>query len=124
MINKETRLPISDNSDAQIVLCIHTNKKRQKFKKTSLGNFIKATIKRRVYKRNTIKKRVNWVLVGATKRKIQRLSGESIKFNSVKATVVDEKKAKTMGSRIKGVLPKELGRHNLNEIVSKARRLI
>jgi len=124
VISKETRIHISDNSDAQVVLCIHANKKRQKFKKTGLGNFIKGTIKRRVYKRNTLKKRVNWVLIGATKRKIKRLSGESIKFKYVKATVVDEKRNKTMGSRIKGVLPKELRRYNLNDIVSKARRLI
>jgi len=124
MINKETRIRISDNSDAQVVMCIHVNKKRHKCKKTSLGNFIKGTIKRRVYRRNTLKKRVNWVLIGATKRKIQRLSGESIQFKSVKATVVDEKKSKTMGSRIKGVLPKELRRYKLNDIISKARRLI
>ena len=124
MIQKETLLPISDNSDAQVVLCIHTNKKRQKIRKTSLGNFLKVTIKRRIYKRKTIKKRVNWVLVGATKRKIRRLSGESLQFNSVKAAIVDEKRAKIMGSRIKGVLPKELSRYGLNELISKARRLI
>ena len=124
MINKETKLPISDNSDAQVTLCIHTNRKRHKQKKTSLGTFIKTTIKRRVYRRNIIKKRVNWVLVGATKRKINRLSGESIQFKSIKATVVDDKCSKSMGSRIKGVLPRELSRYQLSDIIAKARRLI
>jgi ribosomal protein L14 len=124
MINKEAKIRTSDNSDAQVVMCIHSNKKRHKCKKTSLGNFIKGTIKRRIYRRNVLKKRVNWILIGATRRKIQRLSGESVQFNSIKAIVVDEKKSKVMGSRIKGVLPKELRRYKLNDIIFKARRLV
>lgn len=124
MIQKETKLRVSDNSDARVVQCIHPNTKRQRFKKTSLANFVKVTIKQRVSRRNNIKKKINWVLVGATKRKINRASGESIKFKSAKITILDDKKNKIMGSQIKGVLPRELGNKGLNEIIAKARRLV
>jgi len=59
MIKKETKMIVADNSDARTVLCIHTNKKRSIYKKTSLANFVKVTIKRKVSRRNNIKKRVN-----------------------------------------------------------------
>lgn len=59
MIKKETKMTVADNSDARSVLCIHTNKKRAIYRKTSLANFVKVTIKRKVSRRNNIKKRVN-----------------------------------------------------------------
>lgn len=89
-----------------------------------MGNFIKVTIKKKVSRRKTIKKRINWALVCATKRKIQRLSGESIRFSKPKITIVDDKKKKIMGTRIKGVVPRELNAADAGDIICKARRLI
>lgn len=124
MIKKEARLTAADNSDAQVVLCIHPNKKRNVFKRTSLGNFVKVTVKRRVSRRKNIKKRVNWCLVGATTRKILRPSGESLRFSKTKAILVDDKRKKTMGTLIKGVLPREVRAADAADIVRRARRLI
>nr|ADV41820.1 ribosomal protein L14 [Bigelowiella natans] len=124
MIKKETKMTVADNSDARLVLCIHANTKRARYKKTSLANFVKVTIKRKVSRRNNIKKRVNWCLIGATPRRIARLSGESIRFSKTKALLVDDKKKKSMGSLIKGVLPREVRAADASEVVSRARRLV
>jgi ribosomal protein L14 len=43
LINKEAKILISDNSDAQVILCLQYNEKRDENKKTNLGNFIKGT---------------------------------------------------------------------------------
>jgi ribosomal protein L14 len=95
MVKKEQKLRIGDNSDAKVALCIHTNNKKNFIKKSSLGNFIKVTLKRRVSRRKTIKNKVNWALVCSTKQKLQRLSGESLQFKAAKITIVDEKKKKS-----------------------------
>mgnify|MGYP001310653312 CR=1 FL=1 len=124
MFQKELKLRVSDNSDARLVQCIHINKKKHKNKKTSMGNFVKVTIKKKVSRRKTIKKRINWVFVCATRRKIQRLSGESLRFGKPKITVVDDKQKKIMGTRIKGVIPRELCALDVADIITKARRLI
>lgn len=124
MLLKESRIKVSDNSDAKEVLCIHINKKKNRFSRTSLANFIKVTIKKRVSRRKNIKKRVNWCLVGATKRKIVRSSGESLRFSKPKVILVDDKKKKTMGSLVKGVLPREIVASYATDIISRARRLV
>ena len=77
MIRKESRLRVGDNSDAQVVLCIHTNKKKNLIKKSSLGNFIKVTIKRKVNRRDNIRKKVNWCFVGGARRVFAPLEGIS-----------------------------------------------
>ena len=92
MIRKETKLIASDNSDAKVVLCIHPNIKKNVLKRTSLGSFIKVTIKKKVSRRKNLKKRVNWCFIGATPRRIKRASGESLRFSRSKAILVDEKK--------------------------------
>ena len=124
MFQKELKLRVSDNSDARVVQCIHINKKNHKKKKTSLGNFVKISIKKKVYRRKNIKKRINWVFVCATKKRICRLSGETLRFNSPKVTLVDDKKNKIMGTRIKGVVPRELRSFNVSDIISKAKRIV
>lgn len=62
--------------------------------------------------------------MGATSRKIVRPSGESLRFSKPKVIIVDDKKKKTMGSLVKGVLPREVAASNATEIVSRARRLV
>jgi ribosomal protein L14 len=59
VIRKETKLIVSDNSDAKIVQCIHPNRKKSTFKRTSLASFVKVTIKKKVSRRKNLKKRVN-----------------------------------------------------------------
>lgn len=124
MIRKESRLRVGDNSDAQVVLCIHTNKKKNLIKKSSLGNFIKVTIKRKVNRRDNIRKRVNWCFVGATARRIVRSSGESLRFANSKVVLLDEKRKKIMGTAIKGVLPREVKKADIPDVIKKARRLV
>ena len=124
MIRKETKLIASDNSDAKVVLCIHSNIKKNVLKRTSLGSFIKVTIKKKVSRRKNLKKRVNWCFIGATPRRIKRASGESLRFSRSKAILVDEKKKKTMGTLIKGVLPREVAASDASDIIKRARRLI
>jgi ribosomal protein L14 len=124
VIRKETQLTASDNSDAKTVLCIHPNKKKSAFRRTSLGNFVKVTIKKKVSRRKNIKKRVNWCFVGATPRRIVRLSGEGLRFSRSKVILVDEKKKKIMGTLIKGVLPREARLSGASDIIKRVKRLI
>jgi ribosomal protein L14 len=124
MVKKEQKLRIGDNSDAKVALCIHTNNKKNFIKKSSLGNFIKVTLKRRVSRRKTIKNKVNWALVCSTKQKLQRLSGESLQFKAAKITIVDEKKKKSMGTRIKGAVPREICKKALFPITIRADRAV
>ena len=115
---------VGDNSDAKVVLCIHPNKRKNLFKKTSLGNFVKVTIKKKVSRRENIRGKVNWCLVGATKKKIVRASGESLRFSRSKALLVDEKRAKSMGTRVRGVLPREVRASATPDVYRLARRLV
>ena len=121
---KETQCWVGDNSDALKALCIHENKKRRPLKGTSLSNFVKCTVKKRVSRRKNIKTRVNWFLVGVTKKKIFRRSGESILFKRPKIVLVDDKKKKMLSTVIKGALPKEVAIHAPREIFRRARRLL
>ena len=56
---KEANVWVGDNSDAIRAVCIHSNTLRNKYRRTSLGNFIRGTIKRRISRRKNIKRRVN-----------------------------------------------------------------
>jgi ribosomal protein L14 len=99
-------------------------KRKILLKNLVLGNFIKVTIKRKVNRRDNIRKRVNWCFVGATARRIVRSSGESLRFANSKVVLLDEKRKKIMGTAIKGVLPREVKKADIPDVIKKARRLV
>ena len=108
MIIKESKINIVDNSDAQKTLCIHVNAKRNKFKKTSIGNTIKVTIKKRIYARDIIKKKIVWVYVCTTGKRINRKSGIIAKFKKITGLVLNAAGKEMLGTTHKAVFPKEL----------------
>lgn len=62
--------------------------------------------------------------MGSTARRISRESGEAISFSRSKLVLVDEKRKKALGTRIRGVLPREVGRVAPQEITLRAKRLV
>lgn len=108
MLIKESRINIVDNSDAQKTLCIHVNAKKNKIKKTSIGNTVKVTIKKRIYSRDIIKKKIVWVYVCTTGKRIQRKSGIVAKFKGITGLVLNAQGKEMLGTTHKATIPKEL----------------
>lgn len=107
-MNKETIIDVIDNSDAQKVLCLHANNKKQKIKKSGLGNMVKVTIKKRIYVRNIIKKKINWAYICSTGKRIIRKSGITVKFNKTSCVIMSPTKKEMQGTTYAGTIPKEL----------------
>ena len=93
-MRKESRLWFYDNSDARSMLCINPNHKRRVFRKTNLGAFVRGSVRLRRYRRNDLKKKVNWAFVLNTKRKLIRRGGEGVRFRHPKIVLVDDKKSR------------------------------
>ena len=105
---KEARILIVDNSDAQNILCIHANVKKNKVRKSPLGNTVKVTIKKRIFARDIIKKKVAWVYVCSTGKELQRKSGIVVKFKGMSGFILNASGKEMLGTTHKATVPKEL----------------
>lgn len=62
--------------------------------------------------------------MGSTAKRVVRKSGDGLRFARTKLVLVDEKKNKALGTRIKGVLPREVTASGAQDIILRARRLV
>ena len=118
MIQKESRVKVSDNSGAKEVLCIKV-KGSSRRRYASLGDIFVATVKDATpggeIKKGDI---VNAVLV-RTKKEIRRIDGTYIRFDENACVLLNEQD-QPMGTRIFGPVGRELREKKFMRIVSLA----
>ena len=111
MIIIGTKLNIVDNSGGKIAKCIKVINKK---KTASIGNIILVSLKKFLNRRK-VKKRVIYIgLIIGVKSWVHRLDGTFIKFFSNRILLFN-KQFKFIGTRIYGVLLKEVKIFNLKE---------
>ena len=111
MIIIGTKLKISDNSGAKIAKCIKIIKKK---KYISIGNIILVCLKK-FFNRKKVKKRIIYIgLIVSIKYWVFRLDGTFIKFFSNNILLFN-KQFKFIGTRIYGLIFKEVKINNLKE---------
>ena len=118
MLQKNTILLISDNSDAKKILCIHRYKNKKLYKESDIGSTFLGSVKKRVKRKNVIKVKINPTLIIGVKRKKRRRSGEFFKSYKNRAILLDDK-GKLLGSKIKIKIPKEIKTFNSFKKINK-----
>ncbi len=118
MIQKESRLKVTDNSGAKEVLCIHVlggTKRRY----AGVGDIIVCSVKEAAPNGNVKKKSVVRAVVVRTRNTIKRKDGSTIKFDDNAVVIVgDDKMPKA--TRVFGPVPRELRDQGYMKIVSLA----
>ena len=124
MIQPGSYLKTSDNSGAKQVQCIKIIKKSGR-ELGFIGEFALVSIKKLRYKgnRRVKKKELCIALIIQTPRKISRMDGRSIKFAYHKCIVLN-RKYKVLGTRIFGVLSKELRKKKMVKTLSLSTKII
>jgi len=110
MIIEGMRFINADNSGAKIIKCLKVV--RDKKGKTNLGNFIRVSLKRSVYKKKLKKRGIFNSMPNFVKAKITRKDGTVISGGSNKALLFSDS-YKFLGTRCKGLVLKELRRNTL-----------
>ena len=118
MIQNETRLKIADNSGAKEVLCFRILK-GSNTKYASVGDIVKATVKKAIPDGMVKKGDVVEVVVVRTKKEIRRKDGSYIKFDDNAGVIIDANK-NPKGTRIFGPVARELREKDFMKIVSLA----
>ncbi|WP_027389365.1 50S ribosomal protein L14 [Chrysiogenes arsenatis] len=122
MIQMQTRLKVADNSGAKELQCIKVlggSKRRY----ATLGDIIVCSVKSAI-PHGTVKKGavVKAVIVRTTKE-VRRADGSYIKFDENSAVIIN-KNNEPIGSRIFGVVARELRAKNFMKIVSLAPEVV
>lgn len=122
MIQMQTRLTSADNSGAKELQCIKVlggSKKRY----ASLGDVIICSVKSALPNANIKKGQVVRAVIVRTRKEVRRADGSYIKFDSNSAVIIN-KNNEPVGSRIFGVVARELRARKFMKIVSLAPEVI
>lgn len=127
MIQKKTKLVVTDNSGASLAKCIHVNKKGKNTSFSSLGEMIKITVKRlkkSIPKKKVKKSEVLTALVVYTKNHANRKNGIFVKGNNNYIVLLNKENNNIVSSRI--ILPVclEIRDTNFSKILSLAPSVI
>ncbi|MGX7577353.1 50S ribosomal protein L14 [Candidatus Vidania fulgoroideorum] len=121
MIFPGSTLNVSDNSGAKKVYCIRILYSKKKY--ASIGNILKVSIKKCLFKGKVKKSLIyNAVLIN-TKYGIKRKNGIKISFNKNSVVILD-KKFNIISTRIFGVVPKEFKDTFFKKIISLSKYVI
>ena len=122
MIQAETRLKVADNSGAKEILCIRVlgGSKR---KYAHVGDIIVATVKEADPHGNVKKGEVVNAVVVRTAHPIKRKDGTVLRFDKNAAVVID-KQNNPRGTRVFGVISRELREKNFMKIISLASEVL
>jgi len=119
-IRKETRLKVADNSGALELKCIHLVGATRK-KKSTIGELVKATVKRAVPGSNVSRGDVVTAVIVRTKKEYRREDGSYIRFGDNAAVLLKSAQEKApVGSRIFGPIARELRKRGFFKIISLA----
>lgn len=118
MIQQETVLEVADNSGARRVQCIKVlgGSKR---KYARVGDVITVSVKEAIPRGRVQKGSVHQAVVVRTAKEQHRPSGESIRFDT-NAAVLINKQNEPIGTRIFGPVPRELRARRFMKIISLA----
>ncbi|MBB5022415.1 50S ribosomal protein L14 [Desulfurispira natronophila] len=122
MIQMQTRLNVADNSGAKQLMCIKVlggSKKRY----ASLGDIVVCSVKTALPNSNIKKGTVVRAVIVRTTKEVRRPDGSYIKFDDNSAVVIN-KNNEPVGSRIFGVVARELRAQKFMKIVSLAPEVV
>ena len=117
MIQKESRLKVTDNSGAREVLCINVLGGTGR-RYASVGDIIVVSVKSTIPSSDIKKGAVSKAIIVRTKKEIRRTDGSYIRFDD-NACVLLNNEGELRGSRIFGPVARELRNVNM-KIVSLA----
>jgi large subunit ribosomal protein L14 len=119
MIQQESRLKVTDNTGAKVILCIRVlggSKRRY----AGVGDVVVATVKQATPQSAVKKGEVVRAVVVRTAKEYGRSDGSCIKFDENAAVILDSTTKNPMGTRIFGPVARELREKGFMKIVSLA----
>lgn len=122
MIQMQTRLKVADNSGAKELQCIKVlggSKRRY----ATLGDIIVCSVKSAIPNGTVKKGAVVKAVIVRTTKEVRRADGSYIKFDENSAVIIN-KNNEPIGSRIFGVVARELRAKNFMKIVSLAPEVV
>ena len=122
MLKVESKILVGDNSGARIVKCIHILGSGNK-RFGALGDFLIVAIPNRRVVRRLITKNLYLALIVLVNRNVYRRQGYFIKSKRNKVVLLSDY-GRLVGSRLSGLILKEVYRSGLKKILSIARGVI
>ena len=119
MVQKESRLKVTDNSGAREVLVIQVLGGTSR-KYGSVGDVVVATVKKAVPNSPVKKSSVVKAVIVRTKKEYRREDGSYIRFDDNAAVLLDSESRNTIGTRVFGPVARELRDKGYGRIMSLA----
>ena len=122
MIQRETRLDVADNTGAKELLCIGIPGE-SKQKTATVGDVITCVVKKASPQASIKKSTVVKAVIVRTHSAVCREDGTTIRFDDNAAVIID-KEGNPRGTRILGMIARELRDRGYTKIVSLADEVI
>ena len=119
MIQRESRLNVTDNSGAREILVIQVMG-GSKHRYGTIGDVVTATVKKAVPNSNIKKGSVVKAVIVRTKKEFKREDGSYISFDDNAAVILDREAKNPVGTRIFGSVARELREKGFSRILSLA----
>ena len=119
MIQQESRLKVTDNTGAKVILCIRVLGGSGR-RYAGVGDVVIATVKQSTPQAAVKKGEVVHAVVVRTAKEYGRSDGSSIKFDENAAVILDSDTRNPQGTRIFGPVARELREKGFMKIVSLA----
>ena len=119
MIQRESRLKVTDNSGAREVLVIQVLGGTKR-KYGSVGDVVVATVKKAVPNSPVKKSSVVRAVIVRTKKEYRREDGSHIRFDDNAAVLLDAESSNPVGTRVFGPVARELRDKGYSRIMSLA----
>lgn len=119
MIQRESRLNVTDNSGAREILVIQVMG-GSKHRYGTIGDVVTATVKKAVANSNIKKGSVVKAVIVRTKKEFKREDGSYISFDDNAAVILDREAKNPVGTRIFGPVARELREKGFGRILSLA----
>ncbi len=123
MIQQESRLKVTDNTGAKVILCIRVLGGSGR-RYAGVGDVIIATVKQSTPQGAVKKGEVVRAVVVRTAKEYGRSDGSCIKFDENAAVILDSTTSNPKGTRIFGPVARELREKGFVKIVSLAPEVV
>jgi large subunit ribosomal protein L14 len=123
MLRERSIVEIADNSGAVNVMLFAVNGKNGR-RSVSVGDVVMGSVKKASVGGKVKKGQKVAVLITATKRKIQRKDGSSIRFSRNLAVVVNKASKEMVATRVFGPVARELRDAGFNKVISLAEEVL
>ncbi len=123
MIQERSLLLVADNTGAKLVMCIKVlGGSRKRYAK--IGDLIKIAVKNVISKSKVKKGDVLRAVIVRTKYGIRRSDGSWIKFDNNSCVILNDNNYLPLGTRVFGVITRELRNEKFMKIISLAPEVI